>query len=168
MGAVRKDWSGFQYISCPNQVHLARNSCQPNHKGTAAALYGPNSDHRPEYPFVTACCAGNVARMLPTYVQRMWMSAPSNGLAAVLYGPSRVAGVVGKAKQTVEITEETSYPFSDRITFRVRAEQPAEFPLYLRDSCVVRQSRSELEWKIEGDSSDNERIFRAGTDLQRR
>ncbi len=132
MGAVRKDWSGFQYISCPNQVHIARNSCQPTHVGTAAALYGPNSDHRPEYPFITACCAGNVARMLPTYVQRMWMSAPSQGLAAVLYGPSRVTAVVGKEGRTVEIVEETSYPFEERITFRVRAEQSVKFPLYLR------------------------------------
>lgn len=132
MGAVRKDWSGFQYISCPNQVHIARNSCQPTHKGTAAALYGPNSDHRPEYPFVTACCAGNVARMLPTYVQRMWMSAPGEGLAAVLYGPSRVTAVVGKTKRSVEIIEKTSYPFSDRITLRIRTEQPVEFPLHLR------------------------------------
>jgi hypothetical protein len=132
MGAVRKDWSGFQYISCPNQVHIARNSCQPTHKGTAAALYGPNSDHRPEYPFVTACCAGNVARMLPTYVQRMWMSAPNDGLAAVLYGPNRVTNFVGKAKSTVEVIEETSYPFSERITFRIRAERSVAFPLHLR------------------------------------
>lgn len=132
MGAVRKGWSGLQYISCPNQLHVARNSCQPTHVGTAAALYGPNSDHRPEYPFITACCAGNVARMLPTYAQRMWMSAPGEGLAAVLYGPSRVAAVVGKERRPVEIVEETSYPFSERITFRIRSEQPVDFPLHLR------------------------------------
>jgi hypothetical protein len=70
--------------------------------------------------------------MLPTYVQRMWMSTTSNGLAAVLYGPSRVTAVVGKAKRTVEIIEETSYPFSKRITFRIRAAQPVEFLLHLR------------------------------------
>jgi uncharacterized protein len=132
MGAIRKGWSGFQYISCPNQTHIARNSCQPDHNGTAAALYGPNSDHRPEYPFITACCAGNVARMLPTYAQRMWMSAAKRGLAAVLYGPSRVTAVVGKKQQTVEIVEETTYPFSERITFRVFSEKPIEFPLHLR------------------------------------
>jgi uncharacterized protein len=132
MGTIRKGWSGFQYISCPNQLHIARNSCEPTHVGTAAALYGPNSDHRPEYPFITACCAGNVSRMLPTYVQRMWMSAPPDGLAAVLYGPCRVTAVVGKGGQEVEIVERTSYPFSDRITFRIRSTEPADFPLHLR------------------------------------
>jgi hypothetical protein len=132
LGAIRKDWSGFQYISCPNQLHIARNSCQVGHLGTAAALYGPNSDHRPKYPFVTACCAGNVARMLPTYAQRMWMSAPERGLAAVLYGPSRVSAVVGNERQPVEIVEETSYPFSDLIRFRIASARPVDFALHLR------------------------------------
>jgi hypothetical protein len=132
MGAIRKDWSGFQYISCPNQTHIARNSCQPDHNGTAAALYGPNSDHRPEYAFITACCAGNVARMLPTYVQRMWMSTAADGLAAVLFGPSSVTAVVGRKQQTVEIVEETSYPFSERITFRISCQGAVEFPLHIR------------------------------------
>ncbi len=132
MGSIRKDWSGLQYISCPNQVHIARNSCQPGHKGTAAALYGPNSDHRPEYPFITACCAGNISRMLPTYAQRLWMSAGNGGLAAILYGPSRVLTTAGKERQPIEIVEETSYPFSEEMSFRIRSMRPVEFPLHLR------------------------------------
>lgn len=132
MGAVRSDWTGFQYISCPNQLHIARNSCQVGHKGSAAALYGPNSDHRPIYQFVTACCAGNVNRMLPTYVQRMWMSSADGGLAAVLYGPSRVGHLAGKDRQPVEILEETNYPFSEQVTFRIRSKAPVRFPLLLR------------------------------------
>lgn len=132
MGAVRKDWTGLQYFSCPNQLHIARNSCQVGFKGTAAALYGPNSDHRPKFKFVTACCAGNVNRMLPTYVQRMWMSASNGGLAAVLYGPCSVRAKVGLNGQPVEIIEETSYPFSERIAFRVHCNSPIRFPLHLR------------------------------------
>ena len=132
MGAIRKDWSGLQYISCPNQLRIARNSCQVGHLGTAASLYGPNSDLRPKYPFVTACCAGNVSRMLPSYVQCMWMNAPDQGLAAVLYGPSRVTAVAGREQRVFEIVQETSYPFAETISFRIRSDGPAEFPLYLR------------------------------------
>jgi hypothetical protein len=132
MGAVRKDWSGLQYFSCPNQLHIARNSCQVGFKGTAAALYGPNSDHRPKFKFVTACCAGNVNRMIPTYTQRMWMSAANGGLAAVLYGPSSVSARVGVHGQRVQIVEETSYPFSECIQFRVLCNRPVGFPLHLR------------------------------------
>lgn len=130
MGAVRKDWSGMQYISCPNQLHIARRSCQVGHVGTAAALYGPNSDHRPKYGFVTACCAGNINRLLPTYIQRTWMSTADRGLAAVLYGPSRVRTRVGGT--AIEIIEATAYPFSEHIELRIKSERPAKFPLYLR------------------------------------
>jgi hypothetical protein len=130
MGAVRKDWSGLQYISCPNQLHIARNSCQVGHIGTAAALYGPNSDQRPKYKFVTACCAGNVNRMLPTFVQRMWMNSADNGLAAVLYGPSRVRTTI--AGITIEIVENTTYPFSEHIELKITSDQPVTFPLHLR------------------------------------
>ena len=132
MGAVRSDWSGVQYISCPNQLHIARRSCQVGHKGSAASLYGPNSDHRPNFKFITACCAGNVNRMLPTYAQRMWMSSADGGLAAVLYGPSRVAAVVGKTRRHVEIAEETTYPFSEQIELHIVSDEAVEFPLHLR------------------------------------
>lgn len=132
MGAIRKDWSGLQYFSCPNQLHIARNSCQVGFKGTAASLYGPNSDHRPKFKFVTACCAGNVNRMVPTYVQRMWMIAPQGGLAATLYGPSRAQAKVGAQRQQVELVEETSYPFSERISFHVHCNNSVHFPLHLR------------------------------------
>ncbi|HEY2469540.1 MAG TPA: beta-L-arabinofuranosidase domain-containing protein [Terracidiphilus sp.] len=132
MGAVRSDWTGVQYISCPNQLHIARNSCQVGHIGTAAALYGPNSDHRPKYRFVTACCAGNINRMLPGYVQRTWMQTSGGGLAAVLYGPCHVAAKVGASGQAVEIIEDTIYPFSDQINFEIRSRGPVEFPLFLR------------------------------------
>lgn len=132
MGAVRKDWTGVQYISCPNQLHIARNSCQVGHNGSAAALYGPNSDHRPKFTAITACCAGNINRLMPTYVQRMWMSSADGGLAAVLYGPSRVAARVGKNRQPVEISAETSYPFSGQIKLSVHSRDAVEFPLHLR------------------------------------
>lgn len=147
MGAVRKDWSGMQYISCPNQLHIARNSCQVGHVGTAASLYGPNSDHRPKYPFVTACCAGNVQRLLPTYIQRMWMGSADNGIAAVLYGPSRVTAAAGKGRKPVEIVEETSYPFSETILLRIRSTEPLEFPLHLRIPGWCDRPRLEINGK---------------------
>jgi uncharacterized protein len=69
---------------------------------------------------------------MPTYVQRMWMSSADGGLAAVLYGPSRVAARVGENLEAVEIIQETSYPFSDRIKLSVHSHEALEFPLYLR------------------------------------
>ncbi len=132
MGAIRKDWKGVQYISAPNQVLATRNSCHIGHVGTAAMMYGPNADHRPEYSFVTSCCAGNIARMLPHYTERMWMDDGRGGLAAVLYGPCRVKTTVGLTSEQVEIVEETSYPFSERISFKISSVKSIKFPLHLR------------------------------------
>jgi len=60
----------------------------------------------------------------------MWMRSRDNGLAAVLYGPSRVTTMVAGTK--VDIVESTDYPFSDRIELRIATDRPARFPLYLR------------------------------------
>jgi hypothetical protein len=98
----------------------------------------------------------------------MWMKSPGDGLAAVLYGPSRITAVVGKAKRAVEIIEETSYPFSERITFRIRAEQPVEFPLHLRVPAWCRSPRLKVNGKsksfpaVENGFSLLDRIHRDG------
>lgn len=132
LGSIRKDGKGVQYISCPNQVIIGPNSCQVGWVGTAAAMYGPNSDHRPKFKSVTACCAANVSRMIPNYVARMWMDDRNGGLAATLYGPCRVSAKVGADRTPVEIVEKTGYPFSEGIEFQVNASGPVKFPLHLR------------------------------------
>jgi hypothetical protein len=59
------------------------------------------------------------------------MATADNGLVAVAYGPCRVKAKTGNGSK-VEITEETDYPFSDRIRFSIRSKQPASFPIYFR------------------------------------
>jgi hypothetical protein len=68
--------------------------------------------------------------MLPTFVQRMWMNSSDNGLAAVLYGPSRVRTII--AGTAIEIVENTSYPFSEHIELTVTSDRAVTFPLHLR------------------------------------
>ncbi len=65
------------------------------------------------------CCTGNVNRFMPYYVEQMWLSAPGNGLVASLYGPSSVSAKVGKNQTEIEIVEETNYPFSETINFKI-------------------------------------------------
>ena len=132
MGSLKKDGKGIQYISCPNQVLVDQHSCAAGYVGTAASMYGPNSDHRPTWMFVTSCCAGNITRLLPTYVERMWMETRAGGLAAIQYGPCHVHTAVGSEGTPVDITEDTAYPFSDRIVFSVHSAKPVAFPLSLR------------------------------------
>jgi len=126
-GAIKKDWKAHQYFSCPNQVLATQTS---NHTvlqhGNGWMSYRPNGGHG------VACCGGNVHRMFPNYAIRMWMSDPAGGLAATLYGPSRVRAMVGAGKQTVAIQQETNYPFEEKIHFVFQGKDPVSFPWSFR------------------------------------
>ncbi len=124
-GAVTEDFSALQYFSCPNQVIAAHNS---NHNlyyhGDRTMAYAGNH--------IAQCCSGNVNRIMPNYVARMWMKDGKGGLVAALYGPSKVTWNVGKDNRPVTITEETRYPFRNTVRFVMRMDQATEFPFTVR------------------------------------
>jgi hypothetical protein len=129
MGAIRKDWKAVQYFSSPNQVIATHDS---NHvplvpDDTPWMSYSPNPGHE------TACCSGNVHRLFPNYVIRMWMSeSDGEGLAAVLYGASIVRARVGASHELIEIEQQTQYPFDEEIHLTIRSDRAVAFPLSLR------------------------------------
>jgi hypothetical protein len=127
LGAIKKDWKGVQYFSCPNQF-IATQTSDHNamNLGHQMMSYQPNPGH------ATACCGGDVHRLYPNYVIRMWMRDPQGALAATLYGPCRVSTTVGRDQQPVEIVEATDYPFDEQIHFTINTAKPVEFPLILR------------------------------------
>jgi uncharacterized protein len=126
-GALKKDWKALQYFSCPNQFLATLNSDHNvmEHGGRMMA-FQPNPGQR------TACCGGDVHRLYPNYVIRMWMKDTKGGLAAALYGPSRVKATVGTESQEIEIAQETDYPFDEQIHLTVKTAKAVEFPLSLR------------------------------------
>jgi len=77
------------------------------------------------------CCVGNNCRILPNFIENMWMATSDHGLAATLYGPCKVKAAVAK-NRSVTINCQTSYPFNEVIRLTVTPSEPAEFPLYLR------------------------------------
>lgn len=126
-GAIKNDWKALQYFSCPNQFLATLNS-DHNAKthGSRKMAYQPNPGQK------TACCGGNVHRLMPNYVIRMWMQDADGGLVATLYGPSKLNAVVGPQREPIEIVQTTDYPFGDRIQFKINAKHPVAFPLSLR------------------------------------
>lgn len=142
MGAIRKDWKGVQYFSCPNQVLATMTS---NHnvlkRGNFWMAYQPNPG------WGTACCGGNVHRLFPNYAVRMWMAVPEGGIAAVLYGASTVEARVGKHQEPVKIVQETNYPFEEEIRLTVQSERAIEFPLHLRIPGWCGEPRIEINGK---------------------
>jgi hypothetical protein len=139
MGSLKKDWRALQYYSSPNQFICTANS---DHLAIIRGVSGEDiknyrymqrMSYRPSPGWTIACCPGNVNRIVPNYVARMWMrDARDEGLTATLYGPCQVKSKVNSPGKEIEITEETNYPFSEKINMRISCVEPVEFSLRLR------------------------------------
>ena len=75
------------------------------------------------------CCVAALNKVLPNYIQAMWMKT-EGGVAATAYGPctfeAKLAG--GRAA----FTEKTTYPFSETVEIVVDAAPSTAFPLLVR------------------------------------
>ncbi len=117
------DLKALHYLTAPNQILCDRHNKSPGvqNKGPMF-LYDPHI-HR--------CCQHNTGHGWPYYAEHLWLAAPSNGLAAVMYAPCSVTAKVGDGT-AVTIIEETRYPFGEDIEFTIKTDKPVQFPLYLR------------------------------------
>lgn len=122
-GAVTSDFRALQYFSGPNQVIAGpQTNHHPHGFATTHISFRPNP--------ATECCPGNVHRAMPAYAGRMWMRNGEDEIIAALYGSSRFKFRSGKTNVT--IVEETDYPFSENIVFRVVCKQPVKFKFTFR------------------------------------
>lgn len=124
MGAITKDFRSLQYFSSVNQV-IATGTSNNNHfkHGSTWMAYRPTHE--------TECCSGNIHRLLPNYVSRMWLKSDDGEVVAALYGPSTFSGTSAEG-HSYTITEDTDYPFSQTIRFRFTADSNIKLPLMLR------------------------------------
>jgi hypothetical protein len=118
---VSRDFQLVAYYQTPNRTGERLPGEQPslNGYGYSELADGP------------LCCVGSSNRIIPTYVMHMWMSTSDHGLAATLYGPSRVTASVAD-DVPVGIESRTDYPFGQQISMRIETPRPVRFPLYLR------------------------------------
>ncbi len=78
-----------------------------------------------------ACCTLNAVRLLPAYVAGMWYrSNKEPGFVASLYGASELKTDLNGT--SVRIVQETDYPFSGKVRFRIETGKPVAFALTLR------------------------------------
>jgi hypothetical protein len=122
--ALTPDSKGLHYLTCANQVQLDKGNKAPaiDNSGNMFA-YSPFEVYR--------CCQHNVAHGWPYYAEELWLATADHGLCASLYCASEVSARVG-AGSTVRISEQTDYPFNERITFSISTDRRVGFPLYLR------------------------------------
>lgn len=117
---VSRDWMNHVYFQAPNRVTgEGRFHAGPAGKG---GLY-----RRKHWPL---CCTAALVRILPAYVQAMWMKPAAGGLAATLYAPNTLETELDGVAVAVET--KTAYPFDETLELEVKPAKPLKFPLRLR------------------------------------
>ncbi|MCK4920438.1 MAG: glycoside hydrolase family 127 protein [Bacteroidales bacterium] len=77
------------------------------------------------------CCPLSSGRVMPYYLEGMWYKKnDGKTLLNNLYGPSELKTNING--RDIEIVQETGYPFSDRITYRISTEKTVRFNLEMR------------------------------------
>lgn len=123
LGAITKDFRSLQYFSSVNQFIATGTSNHNIYKhGSTWMAYRPTHE--------TECCSGNINRMLPNFVSRMWMTDSEGGLVAAIYGPSTATFAMPTGDLTISCT--TNYPFDEVLTFSVSGTEGVSTPLTLR------------------------------------
>jgi len=121
--AFTPDLKALHYLTAPNMILCDRHTKSPGLQNGGPMLHFNPHIHR--------CCQHNTGHGWPYYAAHLWLATPGNGLAAVMYAPSRVIAKVGNGIK-ISILQETKYPFDEDISFSVTASRPVQFPLYLR------------------------------------
>ena len=125
---ITDDFSARQYYQQTNQVAATREwrEFTTPHDDTDVIFGELNG-----YP----CCTSNMHQGWPKLVQNLWYATADNGIAALVYGPSNVKAKVANGI-TVQIKEETNYPFDEAINFKFsfadKKTKKAFFPFHLR------------------------------------
>ncbi len=122
-GTITPDFWAHQYDQQANQVLVTNEEREWSTNPRCAIIYGLN----PHYP----CCTFSMHRGYPSFVEYMWMATPDRGLIAAAFGPCRVTAEVAGGV-TVQIAEETEYPFDGNVRFTVDIPEPSTFPLHFR------------------------------------
>lgn len=158
----KPDFTGRQYYQLPNQVVCDTNYHNFNVKYKDAILFGLENGY--------GCCTANYHQGWPKLTAHLWLATPDNGLAALIYAPSEVTAKVARGVE-VTFTEETNFPFDEKVTFTLKGPKSAEFPLHLRipswcSSAVVTLNGQEHSRPKAGTVETILRVWKAGDKVE--
>lgn len=120
---VSRDFRRHVYFQLPNRAGVP---------GEAAAMSCPWDDHceyreSKQWPL---CCVAALNKILPNYIQAMWMKTADGGVAATAYGPCTFSAQLAGGR--VSFSEKTEYPFSETVEIVVEDAPHVSFPLLVR------------------------------------
>jgi hypothetical protein len=121
--AVMPDFRSLRYLTAPNMVL----SDSKNH----APGIANNGPFLLMNPFNSRCCQHNHSQGWPYFSRSAWMATTDNGLCATLYSACEVTARVGHGEE-VSISEETHYPFDEKVSFTIKNRVPSSFPISWR------------------------------------
>ncbi|QVY66081.1 beta-L-arabinofuranosidase domain-containing protein [Polaribacter sp. Q13] len=129
LGALDKNFKAHQYYSAPNQPVAAEETSQFNMDKDWGGMALGRMCYRTGHD--TECCTGNIHRLMPVYVGRMWLeNADNSGVTAALYGASDFT--FKKNHEEIKIQQKTNYPFDENIRFTFHMNQKANFSFGMR------------------------------------
>ena len=136
-GARKKDERAIAYMTSPNQLLATMDStrygCLPSY-----GVYAPCH-------FV-ACCPTRSVIVYPMFVRALCMRDADENLYLPAYGPCEIRFASGTGAR-IDIREETAYPFSDKITLKIKTSRPWKRKLMLKIPAWCKKHRVELNGK---------------------
>ncbi len=124
LGARNQDGTAITYSKHDNCYRLDGK----HHKGETSTEE-PRYKYSPTHSEPAVCCAPNYGRNLPYFLDQMYMKA-DDGIAVLMYGPSELTTQINST--TVSIEQQTHYPWTNAVTFRIKTSNPLKFSLKLR------------------------------------
>ena len=135
---VSRDFKRHVYFQQPNRAGL------PGEAAAMSCPYDSQCEYREskQWPL---CCVAALNKVLPNYIQAMWMKTEDGGVAATAYGPCTFEAKLKGGRAA--FTEKTEYPFSETVEIVVDDAPAAEFPLLARVPGWCGSPRMELNGK---------------------
>ena len=144
MGAHHPTESAITYLNSDN-VYSLQGTFQQTQDYT---IYENQTRYKfsPTHQDIAVCCVPNAGRILPYYLQSMWLQENTT-YTKVLYGDSVFATNVNGTQVT--ISEKSNYPFGNVLQFTVVSDSPVEFTLAFRIPSWCKSISSSLPFQQE-------------------
>jgi uncharacterized protein len=121
-GTMTDDMWAHQYDQQPNQVECSLHKEPWTTNGPESNLFGLEPNF--------GCCTANFSQGWPKFAASLFMRSAQGGVVAAAYSPCELR--LSLQGVSVQIIEETEYPFRGTVRMAVNPSRPLKFPFDLR------------------------------------